>query len=155
MAPNTKNTSYSLTAAVTIPPSGAEGMIVTQGGWFGGYGLYLMQGKPTFAYARSHYPEHKYIVAGPAALAPGDHEIRVDFAFDGGPAGSGGTATVRVDGNEVAKGRVDQTVPVRFSLDETLDIGEDTGTPVVRDYDVPFRFTGTLKKVVIDITPTG
>jgi hypothetical protein len=97
---------------------------------------------------------HKYVVDAPAALAPGDHEIRVDFAYDGGPPGSGGTATIRVDGNEVARGRIEQTVPVRVSADETFDIGEDTGTPVVRDYDVPFRFTGTIRKVVVELEPS-
>ena len=129
-------------------------MIMTQGGWFGGNALYLLGGKPTFAYARSHYPEHKYVVAAPAALAPGDHEIKVDFAYDGGEPGSGGTATIFVDGREVTKGRVDQTVPVRVSADETFDIGEDTGTPVVRDYDVPFRFTGTIRKVIVELKPS-
>ncbi len=77
----------------------------------------------------------------------------VDFAYDGGPPGSGGTSTLSIDGAEVASGRIDQTVPVRVSLDETLDIGEDTGTPVVRDYDVPFRFTGTLHELVIEVNP--
>jgi arylsulfatase len=151
MAPNMKNTSYSITANVTVPPGGAEGMIMCQGGWFGGNALYLLRGKPVFAYARSHYPEHKYKVEGPQALPPGDHEIRVDFAYDGGPAGSGGTATLFVDNVQAAAGRIDQTVPTRVSADETFDIGEDTGTPVNHDYDVPFRFTGGLNKVVVEL----
>lgn len=160
MAPNLKNTSFRITAALAVPPVGdgddaPEGMLITQGGWFGGFGLYLLAGVPTFSYARSHYPEHKYTIAGAEQLSPGEHTVTLDFRYDGGPAGSGATAVIGVDGTEVASGRVDQTVPVRFSADETLDIAEDTGTPVVRDYDVPFRFTGVLHKVVVDLpTPS-
>jgi hypothetical protein len=120
MAPNMKNASYSITGTVTVPDRGAEGMIVTQGGWFGGNALYLLKGKPVFAYASSHYPEQKYMVEAPTALAPGRHEVRVDFAYDGGQPGSGGTATIFVDNTKVADGRIAQTVPVRVSADETL-----------------------------------
>lgn len=153
MAPNMKNTSYSITGTITVPPTGAEGMIVTQGGWFGGNALYLLEGKPVFAYARSHYPEHKYKVEAPAALTPGKHDIRVDFVWDGGDPGSGGTANLFVDNAQVASGRIDQTIPVRVSADETFDVGEDSGTPVNRDYDVPFRFSGELHKVVVELKP--
>ena len=151
MAPNMKNTSYSITGTVTVPDNGAEGMIVTQGGWFGGNALYLLKGKPVFAYAASHYPEHKFKVEAPQALPPGDHDIRVDFAYDGGQPGSGGTATILVDNAPVASGRIERTIPVRVSADETFDVGEDSGTPVNRDYDVPFRFTGD--KVVVELKP--
>jgi hypothetical protein len=95
-------------------------------------------------YARSHYPEHKYKVQGPDKLAAGKHTVKVDFAYGGGGAGKGGTATVSVDDKEVAKGRIEQTVPARVSADETLDIGEDTGTPIIRNYEVPFHFTGEI-----------
>ncbi|MFY1621512.1 arylsulfatase, partial [Micromonospora sp. WMMD736] len=118
---------------------------------FGGNALYLLAGRPVFAYARSHYPEHKYKVEAPTALAPGRHDIRVDFAYDGGEPGSGGEATIFVDNAQVAQGRVDGTVPVRVSADETFDVGEDSGTPVNLDYDVPFRFTGELHKVVVEL----
>ena len=151
MAPDMKNTSYRITAKVTIPQGGAEGMLLTQGGWFGGNAFYLLGGRPVYAYARSHYPEHKYTIAGDSALPPGDHEIVVAFEYDGGAPGSGGTAVLSVDGAEVARGRIDQTVPVRVSADETLDIGETSGTPVVRDYDVPFRFTGELHTVTVTL----
>ena len=153
MAPNMKNTSYSITGMVTIPDNGAEGMIVTQGGWFGGNALYLLKGKPVFAYAASHYPEHKFKVEAPQALSPGKHEVRVDFSYDGGDPGSGGTATIFVDTAQVAGGRIGRTIPVRVSSDETFDVGEDSGTPVNRDYDVPFRFTGELHKVVVELKP--
>ena len=75
----------------------------------------------------------------------------MSFDYDGGGAGKGGTATIQIDDKEVVKGRIEQTVPVRVSADETLDIGEDTGTPIVRDYTVPFKFTGEVEKVVIDL----
>ena len=151
MAPNMKNTSYSVTAEVIVPDGGANGILMTQGGYFGGNALLLMEGKPTFLYARSHYPEHKYKVQAPDTLAPGKRTVKVDFIYDGGGTGKGGTATIYVDGKQVAQGRIDQTVPVRVSADETLDIGEDTGTPIVRDYQVPFRFSGEIEKVVIDL----
>lgn len=153
MAPNMKNTSYSVTADVVVQQAGADGILMTQGGYFGGNALLLMDGKPTFLYARSHYPEHKYKVQAPDRLAPGKRTVKVDFAYDGGGAGKGGTATIYVDGTQVAQGRIEQTVPIRVSADETLDIGEDTGTPIVRDYQVPFRFSGEIEKVVIDLKP--
>lgn len=151
MAPNMKNCSYRITADVFIPEGGCEGMIVAQGGWFGGNAFYLNEGRPTFSYARSHYPEHKYTVAASEPVSAGSHSLSVEFIYDGGPAGSGGEAVLYVDGNEVARGRIAQTIPVRVSADETFDVGEDTGTPVVRDYEVPFRFTGKLGKVVVEL----
>lgn len=151
MAPDMKNRSYSITADVNVPSGGANGVLMTQGGWLGGNALLVMDGKPTFIYARSHYPEHKFKVQSPTPLAAGKHNIRADFTYDGGGAGKGGTTTLFVDGAQVAQGRIEETIPVRISLDETLDIGEDTGTPVVRDYQVPFHFTGELEKVVIDL----
>jgi len=154
MAPNIKNTSFTITADVTVPNGGAKGMIMTQGGWFGGVALMLLDGKPTFAYARSHYPEHKYKVQSAARLTGGKHTLVVDFAYDGGGVGKGATATLSVDGKEVAKGRIAETVPARFSLNEGVDIGEDTGLPVVKDYDVPFKFTGAIEKVVVDLKPS-
>ncbi|HEY4416967.1 MAG TPA: arylsulfatase [Verrucomicrobiae bacterium] len=151
MAPNMKNCSYSITADVIIPESGAEGVLMTEGGYFGGNALLLMDGKPTFLYAASHYPDQKYKVQGPDKVPAGKHIVKVDFVYDGGGAGKGGIATVFVDDKQVAQGRIDRTVPVRFSAGETFDIGEDTGTPITREYDVPFAFTGTIQKVVVDL----
>jgi arylsulfatase A-like enzyme len=151
MAPNLKNCSYSITADVTIPEKGAEGILLTQGGYFGGNALLLMDGKLTFLYARSHYPEHKYKVQAADKLPAGKHTTKVEFKYDGGGMGKGGTATLFVDGKEVAQGRIAETVPIRVSADETLDIGEDTGTPIVRDYAVPNRFTGTIERVTVDL----
>jgi hypothetical protein len=86
-------------------------------------------------------------------LKPGKHTITFDFAYDGGGIGKGGTGTLSVDGDKVTEGKIERTVGRRFSLDETFDVGEDTGTPVVEDYadKMPFRFTGTLNKLVIDL----
>ncbi|HUK33446.1 MAG TPA: hypothetical protein VLV86_06030, partial [Vicinamibacterales bacterium] len=84
-----------------------------------------------------------------------DHVIRFSFKYDGGGIGKGGDGTLFIDGNQVTQGRIERTIPVRFSLDETLDIGEDTGTPVIETYvdRMPFAFTGTLKKVVVVLDP--
>jgi len=94
----------------------------------------------------------RYTVAGEDKVSPGRHVITVDFNYDGDGVGKGGEATITVDGEKVASGRLDQTIPYRMSLDETLDIGEDTGTPVSEDYKVPFKFTGAIEKVTINIT---
>ena len=150
--PDIKNKSWSITADVEVKAD-TSGMIITAGGLFGGWALYLDKGKPVFHYnfvGVAHYP-----VAGKDALTPGKHTIKMDFAYDGGGIGKGGTATVNVDGTEVAKGRVEKTIPIRIALDETLDIGEDCGTPVNLNYDVPFKFTGKIEKVTIDLGKSG
>jgi arylsulfatase len=124
-------------------------MIITQGGLFSGWALYLDKGRPVF---HSNFCDvAHYEVAGKGALAPGKHTVKMDFVYDGGGFGKGGTATLSVDGKVVAKGRIEKTVPIRISLDEGLDVGEDTGTPVNLSYDVPFKFTGEIAKVVIDL----
>ena len=147
-APDFKSKSYTLTAEVEIPDTGANGVLGTIGGRFGGWALLLLDGKPLFAYAYSNQPQHKYRIASPQPLTPGKHTIVFDFKYDGGGLGKGGTGTLSVDGQQVAQGRIDNTARNRFSLDETLDFGEDTGTPVIEDYadKMPFKFTGTLDK---------
>jgi arylsulfatase len=151
--PDVKNRSYSMTAEVEIPASGANGVIATQGGRFGGWGMLLVEGKPLFVHAFSNQPEHKYRIASTQKLAAGKHTIRFDFQYDGGGRGKGGNGTLLVDGTQVAQGRIEHTVGGRFSLDETFDVGEDTGTPVVEDYaaQMPFEFTGTLAKFTIEL----
>jgi arylsulfatase len=86
-------------------------MIITQGGWFAGFGLMLLDGKPTYTYAKSHYPKHKYTVRASDKIAAGQHTLIMKFDYDGGGVGNGGTATLLVDGTEVASGRIDETVP--------------------------------------------
>jgi arylsulfatase A-like enzyme len=146
-APDFKNKSYRITADVNIPAGGAEGMLITQGGRFNGLGLYVLKGKPVFHY--NLVGVDRTSVAGKDALAPGKHTIAVDVKYDGPGIGKSATATLSVDGQKVAEGKIPRTIPFRVSADETLDIGEDTGTPVSEDYHVPFKFTGTLNKVVV------
>jgi arylsulfatase A-like enzyme len=156
-APEVRNKDFTITAEVEIPEGGADGVLVTQGGRFGGWGLLLQDGKPEFDYAYSNQKQHKYRVVAKDKLAPGKHTIKFDFKYDGPGIGKSGTGTLSVDGKEVAKGKIERTIPTRFSLDETLDIGMDTGTPVVEDYlsKMPFKFTGVLKKVVIELGKSG
>jgi arylsulfatase A-like enzyme len=149
-APSILNKSFKIGAELTIPASGAEGVLVTQGGRFNGWGLYVLAGKPVFHY--NTVGVFRYTVAAPDQLSPGHHTIVLDFTYDGGGLGKPGTAKLLVDGKQVAEARIERTIPFRISADETLDIGEDTGTPVSEDYHVPFRFTGDLKKLAIQLT---
>ncbi len=149
-APDLKNKSWRITAEVEIPTSGAEGLLLTQGGRFNGIGLYLLQGKPVFHY--NLVGVDRTTVAGKDKLAPGKHSIVLDFKYDGPGIGKSATATLTVDGKKVADGKIARTTPFRMALDETLDCGEDTGTPVSEDYHVPFKFTGTIDKIVIKLS---
>jgi arylsulfatase len=153
--PDVKNKSYSITAEIMISEGGANGLLATQGGRFGGWGLLVLEGKPLFVHALSNQERHKYKVASKEKLAPGKHKIRFEFKYDGGGIGKGGTGTLLVDGKKVSEDRIPETVRARFSLDETFDVGEDTGTPIVEDYadKMPFRFTGKLEKLIIDLKP--
>jgi len=130
-------------------------VLATQEGRFGGWGLLVLDGKPVFVHALSNQEKHKYRVAADEKLAPGKHTIMFDFKYDGGGVGKGGTGTLSVDGKKVAEGKIERTIGRRFSLDETFDVGEDTGTPVVEDYadKMPFKFTGKLRKLVIELKP--
>jgi arylsulfatase A-like enzyme len=148
-APDLKNKSFRVSAEVEIPASGAEGLLITQGGRFAGWGFYLLGGKPVFLYNLAGVEQFK--IASPDKVSPGKHTVVFDFKYDGGGLGKGGLGTLTVDGKKAAEGRFARTLPFRMSLDETLDVGEDTGTAVSADYEVPFRFTGTLNKVVIKI----
>jgi arylsulfatase len=153
--PDVKNKSFSITADLEIPAGGADGVLGTQGGRFGGWGLLLLGGKPVFVHKTSNQAALSYQVASNEKLSAGKHTLRVEFTYDGGGVGKGGTAKLLADGKQVAQGRIAQTVGRRFSLDETFDVGADTGTPVLEDYaaQMPFAFKGKLNKLVIDITP--
>jgi len=147
-SPNLKNTSFTITAEVDVGEK-ASGTILTQGGLFGGIGLLLRDGRPVY-HANFVDIDHAEI-AGRDPLPPGPHVVALRFAYDGGGIGKGGTATLSVDGKAVAEGRVERTIPIRVTLDESLDVGEDTGTPVAAWYDVPFRFEGTVGRVIVDL----
>jgi arylsulfatase len=154
-APDFKNKSWTAAAELNIPKANANGVLATIGGRFGGWALWLDNGKPRFAYALSNQPAHKFRVASNQALTPGDHVVRVRFTYAGGGIGKGATATLLVDEKQVGQVSIPQTVAARFSLDETFDVGEDTGTPVVEDYagKMPYEFTGTLKKFGVVLEP--
>jgi len=151
-APSILNKSYTITAEVEIPQGGADGMLVTVGGRFGGYGLYLLKGKPVFVY--NFVDLERFRWEGPQALAPGRHTIVFDFKYDGPGFGKGGTGVLRVDDKEVATSKVPHTTPFLFTIDETFDVGVDTRTPIDdKDYQVPFRFTGKLDKLTFKLGP--
>jgi arylsulfatase A-like enzyme len=154
-APNFRNKSWTVAAEVTIPKDSASGVLATIGGRFGGLALLLRDGKPEFVYALSNQPRHKFRIASDQALAPGDHVVRFKFEYDGKGIGQGATGTLLVDEKQVAQGRIPRTIGVRFSLDETFDVGEDTGTPVSEDYadKMPYPFTGTLKRFAVVLEP--
>jgi arylsulfatase A-like enzyme len=147
---NLKNKSHAVTAEVTVPDGGATGVIVAQGGAFGGWSLYLDDGKPAYCY--NLFGLQRFHVLGEAPLPAGTHQVRLEFAYDGGGLAKGGTATLYVDGTPVGSGRVEGTMPMIFSDDETLDIGTDSGTPVSDAYPAGANhFTGTVAWVQLDI----
>ena len=157
-APSILNKSYTITAEVTIPEGGAEGMIVTDGGRFGGYGLFLSKGefgfgrgKPVFLYNLLDLKRTTW--EGPE-LSTGKHTIVFDFKSDGPGLGKGGTGVLSVDGKEVARNSIEHGTPITFPEDETFDIGQDTRTPLALieyRYDTPFKFTGKINKVTFNL----
>jgi arylsulfatase A-like enzyme len=148
---NTKNKSHTITAEVEIPKNGANGVILAQAGRFGGWSFYLKDGKPTYTY--NWLGLQQYTVAATQAVPAGKATIRYEFAYDGGGLGKGGTGTLFVNGKQVATGRIERTQFAVFSADEGADVGADEGTPVTEAYKVPFKFTGTIAKVTVDIAP--
>ena len=162
-APNLLNTSYTITAEIDVPQGGAEGMIVTHGGRFGGYGFYLLKGKPVFLWNLLDLKRVRW--EGPDVLSPGKHILVYDFKYDGlgfatlafnsiSGLGRPGTGIFKVDGKVVATQTMERTVPLTLPWDETFDIGSDTGTPVDdRDYQLPFNFTGKINKLTIAVDP--
>jgi hypothetical protein len=149
---NVRNRSSSITADVDIPRGGANGVILAQGGRFGGWSLYLKDGKPTYCYNFLGLKQYK--ASAPHALAPGKVTIRLEFAYDGGGVGKGGTATLLVNRQKVASGRIERTQPTGFSFDETAGVGIDDSTPVSTDYkEGDNAFTGKILKVVVEVQP--
>ena len=148
---NVKNRSYTVTAEVEIPKGGANGVILAQGGRFGGWCLYLKNGKPTYTY--NFLGLEQVSVASPQALPAGKTTVVLDFAYDGGGMGKGGTATLSVNGSKVADGRVPKTQGMIFSLDDTADVGIDEGTSVAPGIGErgKTRFTGRIDKVTVAV----
>jgi len=147
---NIKNRSLSITAEVEIPQGGASGVILAQGGRFGGWTLYFKDGKPTYCY--NFLGLEEYRVSAPQAVVAGKATIRMNFDYDGGGPGKGGTATLLVNGEKVASGRIERTQAAIFSADETAGVGADDATPVTADYEERDNvFTGKILKVTVDV----
>jgi len=152
---NVKNQSSTITAEVEIPKGGANGVILAQGGRFGGWSLYMKDGKPAYTY--NFLGLERYTLAAKSAVPAGPATIILDFAYDGGGLGKGGKATLKVDGKTVAEGRIDRTQPLIFSADETADVGLDNQTPVAEGIGIgrdETRFTGKIEKVVVEVSGT-
>jgi len=145
------NKSWTITAQVELTDDKAEGMIVTQGGSEGGYGLYLREGKPVFVY--NFLGKERPTFTGEQPLPKGKSKIEVGFKYDGGGMGKGGEITLKVGGAKVAGGRIERSVPIQFAIFEGLDIGMDNGSAVDWTYSLPFRFTGRIEAVTVDVKP--
>jgi arylsulfatase len=160
-APSILNASYNFKAEVEIPQGGAEGMLITQGGRFGGYGFYLVKGTPVFTWNLVDLKRVRW--AGAEALSPGKHTLEFDFKYDGlgmgtlafnnmSGIGRGGTGLLKVDGKVVAEQKMERTIPLILQWDESLDVGIDTLTGVNdNDYQPPFRFTGKINKITLTV----
>ena len=147
---NIKNKSHSVTAELTVPDGGAEGVIVAQGGEFAGWSLYVKDGKPKYCY--NLFGLQRFYAEGDSEIPPGRHQVRMEFAYDGGGLAKGGTVSLYVDGEKAGEGRVEGTVPMAFSADETCDVGSDTASPVSDDYTPESsHFSGTIDWVQIDL----
>ena len=151
---NVKNQSKTITAEIDIPEGGANGVLLTQGGRFGGWCLYMKDSKPVYTY--NFLGLSRNTVMAKAPISPGKATVVLDFKYDGGGPGKGGIATLSVNGKQVAEGRIDRTQPNMYSADETADVGLDNQTPVAEGIGIgrdETRFTGTIKRIVVEVKP--
>jgi arylsulfatase len=147
-SPNMINKSWTITADFEV--SGKQsGMIVTHGGLEGGYGIYLRDGKPVFVY--NFLAAERFTFTGKEALPSGKVKLVVDFVYDGGGMGKGGTITMTANGNQVASGRLEKTIPIQFSISEGLDVGTDVGSAVDFTYKLPFTYPGKIEKIIVEL----
>ena len=147
---NIKNKSHAVTAEVEVPEGGAQGVIIAQGGAFAGWSLYVHDGRPRYCY--NLLGLRQFVIDGDTPIPAGTHQVRLEFDYDGGGLGKGGTAHLYLDGTQVGEGRVDATVPMVFSADETADVGRDSASPVSTDYaGEDSVFTGQVNWVQIDL----
>jgi hypothetical protein len=152
-APNFLGKSYTITAEVDVPEGGGDGMIVTLGGRFGGYGLYLLKGKPVFNYNMLTLAQYRW--EGQEPLSAGKHTIVFDYTYDGPGVAKRGSGVLTVDGKEVATGTQPDSIAFQQVADETFDVGVDTRTGVNdNDYQAPFPFNGTIKKLTFKLGPS-
>ena len=149
---NIKNKSFSITAELDLSKDDSHGVILSQGGRFGGWSMYMKDGVPSFTY--NFLGLERYVISGNNKLDEGPTTVKMDFVYDGNGLGKGGVATIYVDGKEVGKGRVEKTQPNIFSADETADVGLDNQTPVAEGIGYgpeETRFTGKIKEVVVEV----
>jgi arylsulfatase len=148
---NIKNKSHAVSAQIVVPRGGARGVMIAQGGAFGGWSLYAKDGgRPAYCY--NLFGLRRFTVEGESPIPPGEHQVRMEFTYDGGGLGKGGTVALYVDGSKAGEGRVDATQPMAFSADETTDIGSDSATPVSDDYGPKeSAFSGRVRWVQIDL----
>jgi arylsulfatase A-like enzyme len=147
-----KNRSHTITAEIAVPQEGAEGVIIAQGGRFGGWSLYVKDGKLKYCY--NWLDRERYTLESKDPLPAGKVTVKFQFDYDGGGVGKGGSGQLFVNDQKVAEGRIERTQPFIFSADETEDVGEDLGTPVSEDYkEGDNSFTGTIDKVTIAVMP--
>ncbi|SEW51803.1 arylsulfatase [Chitinophaga arvensicola] len=148
-APPMLSKSWTITAYIDLSDTRDSGIIITHGGMQGGYGLYLREGKPVFVY--NYLALDRINIIAPEPLPAGKTTLVVDFKYDGGGLGKGGTLTMTANGKKVAEGRLEKTIPVQFSIVEGLDIGKDGGSAIDWTYKLPFKFSGKIEKVTIDL----
>jgi arylsulfatase len=146
---NLKNKSHSITAEIAVPDDGADGVIINQGGFSAGWTVYLKDSKLKYGYNLASLT-YSYVEAT-EPVSPGTHQVRMEFAYDGGGLAKGAAITLFVDGDQVGAGRLDATIPIGFSADETTDVGKDTGSRVVPDYEYGSTFTSQVNWVAIEI----
>jgi arylsulfatase A-like enzyme len=150
-APNILGRSYSMTAEVDVPQGGGGGMIATMGGRWGGWGLYLLKGKPVFHYNMLVLAQYHW--EGPDVLTPGKHTIAFDYIYAGPGIAKGGSGELKVDGKVVATGKQANSIAFLQIADETFDVGLDTRTGVNGDYQVPFAFDGKIDRLTVKLGP--
>jgi arylsulfatase len=151
---NVKNRSVTITADLEVPKGGANGVLLAQGGRFGGWSFYMKGGK--LAYTYNFLGLQRTTIAAGQPVPAGKATVRMDFAYDGGGLAKGGVVSLSVNGKKVGEGRLERTQPMAFSLDDAADVGMDEGTPVIEDYQPKStRFTGTIRKVVVDVKEMG
>jgi hypothetical protein len=139
-----------VSAQLQVPDAGADGVIISQGGAFAGWSLYVADGRPVYVY--NFLGLQRFTIASSSRIPAGAHQVRMEFDYDGGGLAKGGTVRLYLDGAAVGEGRVEATVPMIFSGDETCDVGSDTASPVTSDYTAETsRFTGKIEFVQIDV----
>jgi arylsulfatase len=149
---NVKNTTHTITAEIEVPNGTVNGVVMAQGGRFSGWSLYVKDGKPAYTYNWVSLKE--YTVTSNKALSPGKATLRMEFVREGEKLGSGGTARLFINGEQVGEGKIENTNGMIFSTEEGADVGVDLGTSVSSSYESPFAFNGTVDSVRINISPS-